>query len=82
MSDIKSPCVSVCEYTEIIKDDIEKVCRGCKRTAEEIEEWYFATDDRRKEILKNCQQRKVEEEYRKDLLSDKRTDKILKQSNQ
>ena len=58
MSDIRSPCVEICEYTEVTKDDIERFCRGCKRTAEEIEEWYHAGEDRRKEIVSACEKRK------------------------
>jgi predicted Fe-S protein YdhL (DUF1289 family) len=79
---IKSPCVGICEYTEVTKDDIERFCRDCKRTAEEIEEWYYATEDRRKQILKSCQQRKREEEYKKELTVVNRTAKMLRQSNQ
>ena len=54
---IESPCVNVCEYAEVTKEDIERICRGCGRTAEEITEWYFANSDRRKEIVKSAKER-------------------------
>ena len=74
---IKSPCIGVCQYAEISEKDIERVCRGCSRTAEEIEEWFLATEERRKQIIKNCSARKLEEEYKKDLTSLKRIFKII-----
>ena len=73
---IKSPCLGVCEYAEITERDLERTCKGCSRTAEEIEEWFLATDERRKEILKKCQQRRLEQEYKKDLTLLKRIFKI------
>ena len=73
-----SPCIGVCEYEEVADGDVEKTCKGCSRTAEEIEEWHLATEDRRKEILKSCQQRKRQEEYKKDLTVLLRTTRILK----
>jgi predicted Fe-S protein YdhL (DUF1289 family) len=85
MNDIEkktSPCIGVCEYEEVADGDVEKTCKGCSRTAEEIEEWFFATENRRKEILKKCQQRKREEEYKKELTVVNRTAKMLRQSNQ
>jgi predicted Fe-S protein YdhL (DUF1289 family) len=79
---IKSPCIGVCEYAENTERDLERTCKGCSRTAEEIEEWFVASDERRKEILKSCQQRKREEEYKKELTVVNRTAKMLRQSNQ
>jgi predicted Fe-S protein YdhL (DUF1289 family) len=63
----KSPCIGVCEYAPLQEDDIERICRGCGRTAEEIEEWIRASEDRRKEIVKAGKKRKADEEYKKDL---------------
>jgi len=58
-----SPCISVCRY---INSD-EKICEGCFRTAEEIADWYQADESRKLEILKSCQKRKQDLEYKKDL---------------
>ena len=57
---VKSPCIGVCQYAEISEKDIERVCRGCGRTAEEIEEWFTASQTRKREIIKACEKRKVE----------------------
>jgi predicted Fe-S protein YdhL (DUF1289 family) len=43
--EVKSPCIKVCT----IKDGI---CVGCHRTETEIREWFYATDERKEEILK------------------------------
>lgn len=48
--DITSPCIGVCAYA---KEDEERICRGCSRTAEEITEWITASSERKREI-KNC----------------------------
>lgn len=40
-----SVCRKVCEY-----DMNTMTCKGCHRTAEEITEWYYANQDRKKEI--------------------------------
>lgn len=74
---MKSPCVGICEYAEVTKDNVEKICKGCARTAEEIEEWFHASASRKEEILKSSRERKFEEEYKKDLTVTIRTAKIL-----
>jgi hypothetical protein len=51
--EVKSPCIGVCAYEES-----ERVCRGCGRTDKEIEEWIYATEGRKKEIIKACEDRK------------------------
>jgi predicted Fe-S protein YdhL (DUF1289 family) len=48
---VQSPCVGVCEFEDSTKQDIERICRGCRRTDEQIEEWFFASEERKKEIL-------------------------------
>ena len=73
----KSPCIGVCEYAKITEGELERTCKGCSRTAEEIEEWFLATEERRKQIVKACAARKLEEEYKKDLTSLKRVFKIV-----
>jgi len=55
----ESPCIGICEYAEVTKEDVERVCRGCGRTAEEITEWYHATEERRKEIVQAAKERQV-----------------------
>lgn len=49
---VASPCVSQCCLDE---DD---VCVGCFRHVDEITGWHGANSERRREILKNTQQRK------------------------
>lgn len=50
-----SICRKVCEY-----EDAERVCRGCGRTAEEIEEWFYAGKERKVEIAKAVRERTKE----------------------
>lgn len=49
---IQSPCISQCCLDE--KD----ICVGCGRHIDEITGWHGADDERKIQILKNCQQRK------------------------
>ena len=60
MSEVISPCVGVCIYVDLVKEDIERICKGCYRTEEEITEWYLANDKRRNEIVENAKKRCVE----------------------
>ena len=55
----ESPCIGICTYAEVTKEDIERICYGCGRTAEEITEWYIATEERRKEIVEAAKERQV-----------------------
>ncbi len=41
----RSPCVEICVLDEF------DVCRGCYRAADEIIEWFSASDERKLEIL-------------------------------
>jgi predicted Fe-S protein YdhL (DUF1289 family) len=66
---IKSPCIGVCEYDKITERDPERTCKGCSRTAEEIEEWFVASDERRKEIVKESESRKFDKEVKRDIQS-------------
>jgi predicted Fe-S protein YdhL (DUF1289 family) len=50
--DISSPCISICALDE---DD---VCMGCYRTGDEITDWFVADDERKREILKDCEARR------------------------
>ena len=44
MKEIKSPCIKVCTINN-------GKCIGCGRTKDEIKEWFYATDDRKIQIL-------------------------------
>lgn len=74
---VKSPCIGVCEYAEITEGELERTCKGCSRTAEEIEEWFLATEERRDEIVNNCKKRKLDEEYKKEVKSLTRIFKVV-----
>jgi predicted Fe-S protein YdhL (DUF1289 family) len=43
---IVSPCVSVC-----VIDPGSGLCRGCKRTLDEISRWVVMTDDQRAAVI-------------------------------
>ena len=48
----KSPCISVC----VLDDD--DVCMGCFRTANEITDWFMASDDEKREVLRRARERR------------------------
>ncbi|WP_082060737.1 DUF1289 domain-containing protein [Pseudomonas abietaniphila] len=50
---VPSPCISVCRLDE------DKVCTGCFRHVEDIREWRAATDERRREIVRQADQRRT-----------------------
>lgn len=43
-SSVPSPCVKICTI-------IDNQCIGCDRTTDEIREWFYCDDERKKEIL-------------------------------
>ena len=45
MSEIKSPCISVCALDE------NDVCFGCYRTANEITNWSVYSDEEKRDVL-------------------------------
>ncbi|WP_237154083.1 DUF1289 domain-containing protein [Oryzibacter oryziterrae] len=47
MSAIKSPCIKVC-----VIDPATEVCRGCRRTLDEIANWIVMSADERDVILR------------------------------
>ena len=49
---VKSPCIEVCSLNN------EDVCIGCYRTANEIIEWFSASNERKREILTAIDQRR------------------------
>ena len=53
-SEHKSPCVSICALSE---DDI---CQGCFRSADEITDWFMASDEEKRQILERSARRRDE----------------------
>lgn len=47
----KSPCISVC----VLDDD--DICMGCYRSAEEITDWFMASDEQKCEVLRRARER-------------------------
>ena len=47
----RSPCISVC----VLDDD--DVCMGCYRSASEITDWFMATDEQKREVLRRASER-------------------------
>ena len=50
---VKSPCIEVCSLND------QDVCIGCYRTANEIIEWFSASDERKRIILSAVNERRV-----------------------
>ena len=59
-----SICRKVCEYEEdspgTYTSNETKTCRGCGRTASEIEEWFYATKERKVAIAQAARKRSKE----------------------
>jgi len=47
----QSPCISVCYLDE------SDVCSGCYRTANEITDWFMASDDEKRAIIQRARER-------------------------
>ena len=47
----RSPCISVC-----VLDDAD-ICMGCYRSAAEITDWFMATDEQKREVLRRARER-------------------------
>jgi predicted Fe-S protein YdhL (DUF1289 family) len=50
---MKSPCTKVC-----VMDEGSGLCKGCKRTLEEIGRWGRMTDAERDAVMQRLEQRK------------------------
>jgi uncharacterized protein len=50
-SEPQSPCISVC----VLDDD--DICMGCYRSAEEITDWFMATNEQKREVLRKTKVR-------------------------
>ena len=48
---VKSPCVSLCAL------DINDICMGCQRSADEITRWGTMTNQQRREVLEQLDRR-------------------------
>ena len=44
MEEIESPCIGICRIDN-------EVCCGCKRTTDEIVEWYNFTNEQKQAVL-------------------------------
>jgi predicted Fe-S protein YdhL (DUF1289 family) len=47
----RSPCISVCVLDEA------DICMGCYRSAAEITDWFMATDEQKREVLRRARER-------------------------
>jgi predicted Fe-S protein YdhL (DUF1289 family) len=56
MSKVISPCIDRC-FTDGNK------CPSCGRTNDEVAEWFYADDERKKKILEACAERLEPEAY-------------------
>ncbi|GAA3530294.1 DUF1289 domain-containing protein [Zobellella aerophila] len=45
MSEVSSPCIRECALDE------DKICRGCRRSIEEIMQWSRAGNEQKRQIL-------------------------------
>lgn len=52
MKEIDSPCISVCQH------DSKGVCFGCRRTREEVGDWYNYTNEQKEDVIKKISERK------------------------
>lgn len=48
----KSPCISVC----VLDDD--DICTGCYRSADEITDWFMASDEEKRAVLRRALERR------------------------
>jgi predicted Fe-S protein YdhL (DUF1289 family) len=47
MDDVPSPCIGVC-----VLDQRARICRGCRRTIDEIAAWSSMTDAAKRAVLR------------------------------
>ena len=47
----ESPCVSICALDE------NDICMGCYRSAQEITDWFMASDEEKRRILERVKER-------------------------
>ncbi len=51
----RSPCVSVCVLDE------NDICLGCYRSAEEITDWFMASAEEKRAIIRRANQRREDD---------------------
>jgi predicted Fe-S protein YdhL (DUF1289 family) len=51
---IKSPCIGICKYNK------NNYCVGCKRHSDEITGWIDYSEDIRKAIIKDLNERNID----------------------
>jgi|GEM_PF-1721453 predicted Fe-S protein YdhL (DUF1289 family) len=49
---IPSPCIDICEL------DVEGICKGCLRSADEVGQWLVATVEEKRLIMANIDKRR------------------------
>ncbi len=47
----QSPCISVC----VLDDD--DICMGCYRSAAEVTDWFMASDEQKRDVLRKARER-------------------------
>ena len=52
MEEVESPCIFQCELNE------EKYCVGCLRSVVEITGWRVMSNEQKKEVIRNVEERK------------------------
>ncbi len=50
--EIRSPCISVCVLDE------NDICMGCFRSADEVTEWFMASNEQKRAIMERVEQRR------------------------
>lgn len=48
---VRSPCISYC------KKNKNGICEGCYRSVDEIRNWLKMSNEERRQVLKNCDER-------------------------
>ena len=47
----RSPCVSICAL------DVDDICIGCYRSADEVTDWFLADEEEKQAILERARER-------------------------
>lgn len=53
---IPSPCISICSL-----DETSGLCKGCRRTSDEIANWLYYTDPQKQAVLDTLRTRRPPE---------------------
>ncbi len=52
MQEVESPCIKVCQH------DSQGVCFGCRRTRDEVGNWFSYSNEKKAEILNKTKERR------------------------